>query len=184
MRLREIFLACHMRIDSGMIGLGHRIAGVIIIGLLLRLAADDMADRIDADLPADGCCALIDVCVMPPSVLDVGERREQEFAMLRGEIAPRPAESGIHRFANGTKNDRILINSTDSTFEKFELSDDLTKRDSIKFQVERRVYDMAQNQAKDLILNKTFSLEDIDLQQVFTNAIETNLQKTAENLIE
>ena len=93
------------------------------------------------------------------------------------------AESGIHRFVNGTKSDRILINSTDSTFEKFELSDDLAKRDSIKFQFERRVYDMAQNQVKDLILNKTFSLENIDLQEVFTNTIELNLQKTAENLI-
>ena len=105
---------------------------------------------------------------------------------IEGNLAlPRfGAESGIHRFVSGTKSDRILINLTDSTFEKFELSDDLAKRDSIKFQFERRVYDLGQNQVKDLILNKTFSLEGVDLQQVFTNAIETNLQKTAENLIE
>ena len=104
---------------------------------------------------------------------------------IEGNLAlPRfVTETGIHRFVNGIKGDRILINSTESTFEKFELSDDLAKRDSVKLQFERRIYDSGQNQIKDLILNKTFSLENVDLQEVFLQANKENLNRIAENLI-
>lgn len=94
------------------------------------------------------------------------------------------AESGIHRFAAGIKNDRVLTGATEAAFEKFRLSEDLARRDSVKFQTERRVYDSTKPEMKDLILNKTFSLESVDLQEVFVKAIEENLKKTAENLIE
>ncbi|HEY8562438.1 MAG TPA: AAA family ATPase [Pyrinomonadaceae bacterium] len=94
------------------------------------------------------------------------------------------AESGIHRFAAGLKNDRVLVGTTEAEFEKFRLSEELAKRDSVKHQTERRVYDAGQNQVKDLILEKTFSLENDVLQDVFTKAIEENLLKIAENLIE
>jgi MoxR-like ATPase len=93
------------------------------------------------------------------------------------------AESGIHRFAAGFKNSRVLVGATEAAFEKFQLSEDLAKRDSVKFQTERRTYDAAQKQVKDLMLNKTFSLEDAGLQEVFNKAIEENLKKIAENLI-
>jgi ATP-dependent Clp protease ATP-binding subunit ClpC len=105
---------------------------------------------------------------------------------LEGDLAlPRfGAESGIHRFVSGTKNDRVLVASTEAAFEKFEIPDALAKRDSVKFQFERRVYDSGQQQVKDLILNKTFSLEELDLPEILKDAVEENLQKTAENLIE
>ena len=105
---------------------------------------------------------------------------------IEGDLAlPRfGAESGIHRFVSGIKNDRILVGSTDAEFEKFEILEDLAKRDSVKFQTERRIYDVAQSQLKDLMLNKTFSLESKSLQEVLTKIIEENLQKVADNLIE
>ena len=105
---------------------------------------------------------------------------------IEGELVlPRfGAESGVHRFVSGIKNDRILVGSTDAEFEKFEISDDLAKRDSVKFQTERRIYDTAQLQIKDLILNKTYSLENKDLPDVLAKNVEENLQKVADNLIE
>ena len=93
------------------------------------------------------------------------------------------AESGVHRFVTGTKSDRILVNSTDAAFEKYEIADELAKRDSLKTQFERRVYDTAQKQVKDLLLNATFSLENTDLPTIFVKMIEDNLQNTATNLI-
>ena len=77
-----------------------------------------------------------------------------------------------------------MINTISADFEKYELPEELTKRDSIKFQTERRIYDSAKNNVKDLILEKTYSIENIDLQKILIEAIETNLIKTAENLIE
>jgi ATP-dependent Clp protease ATP-binding subunit ClpC len=105
---------------------------------------------------------------------------------IEGNLAlPRfGAESGIHRFVSGTKTDRILVGSTESELEKFEIAEDLAKRDSVKFQTERRIYDTGKLQMKDLILDKTFSLENKDLQEVLAKTIEENLQKTANNLIE
>ena len=105
---------------------------------------------------------------------------------LAGNLAlPRfGAETGIHRFPTGAKNDRILVGTTDADFAKFQIPDELAKRDSVKFQFERRIYDTAQKQVKDLILNENYSLENVELQQTFEQAIEENLQKTAENLIE
>ncbi len=94
------------------------------------------------------------------------------------------AESGIHRFVSGAKADHVLVGLTDAVFEKFALPEDLEKRDSVKSQIERRIYDLPQNQMKDLLLNKTFSLENVDLQEVFTKAVEENLMKTSESLIE
>jgi ATP-dependent Clp protease ATP-binding subunit ClpC len=94
------------------------------------------------------------------------------------------AESGIHRFVAGTKSDRVLVGETEANFEKFEISDDLAKRDSVKFQTERRIYDTAQNQVKDLNLNKTYSLENTELKEAFVKLITENLQRTADNLIE
>jgi ATP-dependent Clp protease ATP-binding subunit ClpC len=105
---------------------------------------------------------------------------------IEGNLAlPRfGAEIGIHRFVSGTKTDRILVGSTESEFEKFEIAEDLAKRDSVKFQTERRIYDTGKLQMKDLILDKTFSLENKDLQEVLAKTIEENLQNTANNLIE
>lgn len=105
---------------------------------------------------------------------------------IEGELAlPRfGAETGLHRFVHATRTHRILINSTAAAFDKYVLPDELMKRDSIKFQTERRVYDFTKNIIKDLILGKTFSLETIDLQKVISEAIESNLIKTAESLIE
>ena len=94
------------------------------------------------------------------------------------------AESGIHRFAAGLKSDRVLVGTTDATFEKFRLPEDLAKRDAVKFQFERRVYDTGLNQVKDLILDKTFSIETAEIEEVLTKAIEENLVKIAENLVE
>lgn len=104
---------------------------------------------------------------------------------VEGELAlPRlGAETGIHRFISGTKTDRVLINSTETNFEKFQIPEDLAKRDSIKTQFERRIYDSSKNEMKDSILNKTFSLENADLQEIFIKAVEETLKQTAENLI-
>ncbi len=104
---------------------------------------------------------------------------------IEGDLAlPRfGAEIGIHRFAAGTKSDRILVNATDAVFEKFGLSDDLAKRDSVKFQFERRTYDAGLDQVRDLLLDKTFSVANTELQQIFIWLIEENLYQTAENLI-
>ena len=93
------------------------------------------------------------------------------------------SENGVHRFINGGKTDRILVNQTESTFEKFELSDDLAKRDWIKHQVERRIYDLNDAKMKDLLLEKTFSLESSLIADVLGIAIQENLVKIAENLI-
>lgn len=103
---------------------------------------------------------------------------------LEGELAlPRfGAETGVHRFVRGTRTNRILVASTIAAFEKYELPDDLTKRDCVKFQTERRVYDFPQNRVKDLILEKTFSIETTDPQKVLIDAVETNLIKISENL--
>ncbi len=104
---------------------------------------------------------------------------------IEGELAlPRfGAETGVHRFVHGTRSNRVLIDLTEAEFVKYELPEDLIKRDSVKFQTERRVYDLAQNKVKDLFLEKTFSLENIDLQTVLIEWIETNLIETSENLI-
>lgn len=104
---------------------------------------------------------------------------------IEGKLAlPRfGAESGIHRFIAGMKSDRILVNSTDAAFEKFELSNELVKRDSVKFQFERRTYDAGLDQVKDLLLDKTYPLANTELQKVFVKLIEENLYQTAENLI-
>lgn len=106
--------------------------------------------------------------------------------VLEGDLAlPRfGAESGIHRFATGAKNDRVLVGATDAAPEKFQLPEDLAKRAAVKFQFERRVYDTGQAQVRDLLLNKTFSLEDFELEEIVSAAIEENLKKTADNLIE
>ncbi len=105
---------------------------------------------------------------------------------VEGDLAlPRfGAETGIHRFVSGVKNDRVLVGSIDAEFEKYAISEDLAKRDSVKFQTERRIYDTAHLQLKDLMLNKTYSLENNDLADVLSKVIEENLQKTADNLIE
>lgn len=94
------------------------------------------------------------------------------------------AENGIHNFQNGSRNDRVLTGSTEAEFEKFELPDDLIKRDSVKFQTERRVYDFVKMQARDSVLKKTFSLENVDLKEVFVKANEENFNRLAESLIE
>ena len=105
---------------------------------------------------------------------------------IEGELAlPRfGAESGIHRFVSGTKSDRVLVGSTDAEFEKFEIAEELAKRDSVKFQFERRIYDSSQNFVKDINLGKTYSLENADLREILIKTIKENLQKTADNLIE
>lgn len=94
------------------------------------------------------------------------------------------AEAGIHRFTAGNRSDRVLVSSTEADSEKFSLPDELAKRDSVKFQFERRVYDTALNQVKDMILEETFSLENADLQEIVSKAMRENLMKIAENLIE
>lgn len=53
-----------------------------------------------------------------------------------------------------------------------------------KFQTEQRIYIFDKMQVKDLTLKKTFSLENIDLQEVFGQANVGNLNKLAESLIE
>lgn len=119
----------------------------------------------------------------------VGSTQTEILGVLlaaEGELAvPRFAsEAGIHRFVRGTRTNRILINAVDADFEKYVLPDELSKRDSVKFQTERRVYDFAQNKIKDVNLDKTFFSDDLDPQAVLIDAIETNLLETAENLIE
>lgn len=100
-------------------------------------------------------------------------------------ILPRlGAENGIHNFQNGSRNDRVLAGSTEAEFEKFELPDELIKRDSIKFQTERRVYDFGKMQMRDLVLDKKFSLENVELKEVFVKANTENLNRLAESLIE
>lgn len=94
------------------------------------------------------------------------------------------AENGIHNFQNGSRNDRVLAGSTEAEFEKFELPEDLIKRDSIKFQTERRIYDFGKMQMRDSVLDKKFSLENVDLKDVFVKANEENLNRLAESLIE
>lgn len=94
------------------------------------------------------------------------------------------AETGVHRFAEGTKNDRVLVSATDAAFERYEVADELARRNSLKTQSERRVYDPAQKHVKDLLLAKSFSLEIDDLETIFVKMIEENLQKTAASLIE
>jgi hypothetical protein len=107
------------------------------------------------------------------------------FMQVEGNLAlPRlGAENGVHNFQTGSKNDRVLAVSTEAEFEKFELSDDLIKRDSLKNQTERRIYDFTKLQVKDLVLKKTFTLEGVDLQDVFVKANQENLDKLAESLI-
>lgn len=105
---------------------------------------------------------------------------------IEGELVlPRfGSETGIHRFVYGTRSNRVLVNSTDAEFEKFQLPEELAKRDSVKFQTERRIYDLAQNRVKDTFLEKTFSIENVELKNVLIEAIKMNLVKTSENLIE
>jgi ATP-dependent Clp protease ATP-binding subunit ClpC len=104
---------------------------------------------------------------------------------IEGELVlPRfGSEDGIHRFIGDRKTDRILVTSTESTFEKFEIPEDLAKRDSIKYQFERRIYDSNELKMKDLLLNKTFSLEGVDVKNAVADAMQENLLKIAENLI-
>lgn len=125
----------------------------------------DAAKRFFADAPAETIGILIEV--------------EAELALPRFG-----AENGLHRFAQGNRNDRVLFNSTEAAFEKFQLPDELAKRDSIKFQFERRIYDLSQKQVKDLLLEKTFSLESADLPEIVAIAIKENLLVMAVNLIE
>jgi hypothetical protein len=107
------------------------------------------------------------------------------LAEIEGDLALARlgAESGIHRFVAGLKSDRVLVGTTGETFEKFRLFEDLIKRDSVKFQFERRTYMAGQNQVKDSILDKTFSLENAKIEEVFVKAIEENLINISVNLI-
>ena len=84
-----------------MVGLGDGVAVVVVLRLLLRLAADDVAHGVDAHLPAEALRALLDVGDVAAAVLDVGEGGEQEVAVLRREIAPGRAEGGVH--GDGTR---------------------------------------------------------------------------------
>ncbi|MBS1795987.1 MAG: ATP-dependent Clp protease ATP-binding subunit [Acidobacteria bacterium] len=115
----------------------------------------------------------------PPAV--VGFVVEFEGPLARPRFG---AESGIHRFVSGTRQDRVLTGSTDAEFDKFELPEELAKRDSVKFQPERRIYELSQNLVKELNLGKTYSLETAELADVVARALRENLRKTAENLIE
>lgn len=105
---------------------------------------------------------------------------------VEGELAlPRfGAENGIHNFQTGSRHDRVLAGSTEAEFEKFELPDDLIKRDSVKFQTERRIYDFSKLQMRDLVLKKNFSLENTELKEVFVKSNQENLDRLAENLID
>ncbi len=94
------------------------------------------------------------------------------------------AENGIHNFQNGSHSDRVLAGSTETSGEKFELPDDLIQRDSVKFQTERRIYDFGKLQVKDLVLQKSFSLEETELKEVFIKANTENLYRLAESLID
>lgn len=94
------------------------------------------------------------------------------------------SEEGIHSFISGGKTDKVLVSSTDAAFEKFEFSEDLAKRNSIKQQVERRVYDSNELKMKDLFLAKTILLEGVDTKKAVADAMHETLLKIAENLIE
>lgn len=122
----------------------------------------------------------------PESILENSPKNVFGILMkIEGKLAlPRfGAESGVHRFISGTKSDRVLVGSTDARFEKFEISDDLTKRDSLKFLNERRIYDLSKEEIKDLHLEKTFPLINTSVEAVLPLLIERNLQQTTENLI-
>ncbi|MBX7173753.1 MAG: AAA family ATPase [Pyrinomonadaceae bacterium] len=93
------------------------------------------------------------------------------------------SEEGIHRFVSSGKTDRILVQQTESDFEKYVISDDLAKRDSIKQQSERRIYDHNEAKVKDLLLNKSFSIETTVMSDVLAAAMQENLVKIADGLI-
>ncbi|HRH42137.1 MAG TPA: AAA family ATPase [Pyrinomonadaceae bacterium] len=107
------------------------------------------------------------------------------LVQIEGELVlPRfGSEEGIHRFVHSGKTDRILVHQIESDFEKYDISDELAKRDSIKQQSERRIYDHNEAKVKDLLLNKTFSIETTVMSDVLTIAMQENLVKIAEDLI-
>ncbi|MEZ5425112.1 MAG: AAA family ATPase [Pyrinomonadaceae bacterium] len=107
------------------------------------------------------------------------------FLAIEGDLAlPRfGAEIGIHRFQRGGRTNRVLIGSPAGDPGKYVLPDDLTGRDSVRYQSERRFYDLSQNKVKDPLLDKTFSLENNGLEEIFALAVEEHLIRTSENLI-
>ena len=113
MRLRKFLLAGHVRVDRRVIGLRDGIAVVIGPRLLHRLAADDMRDRIDADIAADLLGAFADVGDMAAGIGDLGEGREEIVALGGGKVASRSAEGRVHghrarRLQAGRAADRVL----------------------------------------------------------------------------
>ncbi len=90
-------LAAHVLVDGGRVGEFHRVALVIGLRFRVGLAADDMADGVDADLAPRLGAARAHVLDMAAAVLELREGREQIVAALGGEGAPGLAEGGVHR---------------------------------------------------------------------------------------
>ena len=84
-----------MGIHRGIVGQGDGIALVIVLGLLLAIPTNDMADSIDPDIAAGRRRTGTDIIDMPAGIVDLGEGGEQEIAMPGGEIAAWPAESAF-----------------------------------------------------------------------------------------
>ena len=105
---------------------------------------------------------------------------------LEGKLAlPRfGSEIGVHRFPIGSKLNHVVVSATSAEFNKFKLPENLAKRDSINAQTERRIYDFPNGKVKDLALNKTILLVNKKLNDLYIELVETQLQKTADNLIE
>ena len=115
-----------MSVDGFIVGKAIGVTVIVGLGLGLGLAADDVAHRVDADLPAIGLRAFADIRDVTAAFLQFGEGREQEVAILGREVSPGIAERGVHR--DGSRR----LNASRA-------ADDVLESVILAFEVERRV---------------------------------------------
>ena len=123
-----------MSLDRFMIGEAIGVSIIIGVGLGLRFAADDVAYRADADLPAMNPRAFVNVRDVTTAVVEIGEGRKQEIATLRREISPGSAKGRVHR--DGARNLQARRSAHDA-FEAVIFSFEIERLASSRFPIPR-----------------------------------------------
>ena len=126
--------------------------------------------------------------ILQPEKFFAQARKEIVGVVLKieGDLAnPRfAAESGVHSFVVGTNTDKVLVISGDFLLAKVKPTERLEARGSIDNQTKRRTYDASELKIQDSALQKEFEFDGKTIAPTVLKALEENLQRTANRLIE
>lgn len=93
------------------------------------------------------------------------------------------AESGLHSFSDPRRVGRVLVSTTDASFDKFKIPDELAKRDSIRHQPSRRTTDFVDGKMFDDQLDREYTIDAENFETTVSKAIADNLKRIAESLV-